>query len=54
VLVVSVLFWGVKPGDEMLTIILDLWLFKALVALADTPLFYYFTWLLKRVPTRPL
>ena len=54
VLVVSVLFWGVKPGDEMLTIVLDLWLFKALVAFVDTPLFYYFTWLLKRVPTRPL
>lgn len=54
VLVVSVLFWGVKPGDEMLAIVLDLWLFKALVAFVDTPLFYYFTWLLKRVPTRPL
>ena len=38
VLVVLVLFWGVKPGNEMLAIILDLWLFKALVALADTPL----------------
>tara|TARA_R110002094_G_scaffold45944_2_gene57829 strand:- start:1078 stop:1755 length:678 start_codon:yes stop_codon:yes gene_type:complete len=54
VLVVLVLFWGVKPGNEMLAIILDLWLFKALVALADTPLFYYFTWFLRRVPTRPL
>lgn len=54
ILVVLVLFWGVMPGDEMVTIILDLWLFKALVALFDTPLFYYFTWFLKRVPTRPL
>ncbi len=54
VLVVLVLFWGAKPGDEMLSIILDLWLFKALVAFADTPLFYFFTWLLKRVPMRPL
>lgn len=53
-LVVAVLFWGVKPGDEMLAIVLDLWLFKALCALADTPLFYYFTWFLRRVPTRPL
>jgi uncharacterized integral membrane protein (TIGR00697 family) len=54
ILVVLVLFWGVMPGDEMVTIILDLWLFKALVALFDTPLFYYFTWFLKRVSTRPL
>ena len=54
VLVVVVLFWGAKPGDEMLSIILDLWLFKVLVAFADTPLFYFFTWLLKRVPMRPL
>ena len=54
VLVVLVLFWGAKPGDEMLSIILDLWLFKVLVAFADTPLFYFFTWLLKRVPMRPL
>lgn len=53
-LVVLVLFWGLKPGDEMFQIVLDLWLFKALAALVDTPLFYYFTWLLQRVTPRPL
>lgn len=42
-LVVLVLFWGVKSGPEMRAIILDLWLFKALVALCDTPLFYLTT-----------
>ena len=53
-LVVMVLFWGVKPGDEMFAIILDLWLFKTLAALLDTPLFYFGTWFLKRAPTQPL
>lgn len=53
-LVVVVLFTGIKPADEMLAIALDLWLFKALVALADTPFFYLGTWWLKRLPTRPL
>lgn len=54
VLVVLVLFVGVKPTNEMMAIIFDLWLFKALVALADTPLFYLGTWFFKRTPTRPL
>lgn len=47
-LVVVVLFAGEMPPAEMTSIILDLWLFKALVALADTPLFYYGTWVMQR------
>ena len=39
-LVVLVLFAGVKDVDWMLATTLDLWLFKALCALVDTPLFY--------------
>jgi queuosine precursor transporter len=54
VLVVLVLFLGVKPSNEMMAIIFDLWLFKALVALADTPLFYLGTAIFKRKPMRPL
>ncbi len=45
-LVVLVLFAGVQPMDWMLSTILDLWLFKALVALLDTPFFYAGTHLL--------
>ncbi len=48
VLVVLVLFWGVMSMDRMLSVMLDLWLFKALVALLDTPFFYLGTaWLSK-------
>ena len=54
VLVVLVLFYGVWGTDQMLSTVLDLWLFKALCALADTPLFYFGTWWLKRTPTQPL
>jgi uncharacterized integral membrane protein (TIGR00697 family) len=39
-LVVFVLFVGVWTPSQMLDVILDLWLFKASVALIDTPLFY--------------
>lgn len=39
-LVVCVLFWGILPGSEMKALIFDLWMFKALVAFVDTPLFY--------------
>ena len=39
-LVVSVLFIGVKSFDEIRGMIFDGWLFKAMVALFDTPLFY--------------
>lgn len=39
-LVVSVLFYGVKPSDELLQLIIDGWMFKALMALFDTPVLY--------------
>lgn len=46
VLVVLVLFTGVQSWDWMMSTILDLWLFKAMVALLDTPFFYLGTaWL---------
>ena len=51
---VFVLFVGKQSGEEMLSLILSAWLFKTLVALADTPLFYLGTWWLKRSPSRPL
>ena len=47
-LVVVVLFVGIWTPGEMFWVILDLWLFKALVALVDTPLFYLGTALLER------
>jgi queuosine precursor transporter len=47
-LVVLVLFSGIKPVADMGRIILDLWMFKALIALLDTPLFYLGTALLQR------
>ncbi len=40
-LVVWVLFVGTWPPSQMLAVILDLWLFKASIALLDTPLFYW-------------
>lgn len=39
-LVVLVLFWGVKSNSEMLNFIKDGWMFKAMAALIDTPIFY--------------
>lgn len=39
-LVVTVLFVGVKSFDAIQQMILDGWLFKVMVALIDTPLFY--------------
>lgn len=39
-LVVFVLFVGTWPPEQMISVILDLWMFKAAVALLDTPLFY--------------
>lgn len=53
-LVVFVLFYGQMATGELLGIVLDLWLFKALVALADTPLFYLGTWWLQRWRPAPL
>ena len=40
VLVVSVLFIGVKSYSDIQSMIFDGWLFKMMVALIDTPLFY--------------
>ncbi len=48
VLVVLVLFGGVQSADWMLATIRDLWLYKMLVALLDTPLFYAGTRFLER------
>ncbi|MGB0403108.1 MAG: queuosine precursor transporter [Salibacteraceae bacterium] len=39
-LVVLVLFFDVKPKNELLSLIIDGWMFKALFALLDTPIFY--------------
>jgi queuosine precursor transporter len=47
-LVVMVLFSGLKPLPEMFEIIWDLWVFKAIIALLDTPLFYLGTAALNR------
>lgn len=54
VLVVLVLFSGVWEAEQMVATMFDLWLFKAMVALVDTPLFYLGTWWLKRASSRPL
>jgi hypothetical protein len=48
ILVVVVLFWGVREPAGMIELIIDLWLFKTLIALADTPLFYLGTWATRR------
>lgn len=48
ILVVCVLFIGVKPYSEIQSIIIDGWLFKVLCAAADTPVFYLATWGLRR------
>lgn len=39
-LVVLVLFVGIKTNDELFNFIMDGWIFKALAALLDTPIFY--------------
>lgn len=48
VLIVIVLFAGVQTTDWMISTALDLWLFKAIVAFLDTPLFYLGTWWMQR------
>lgn len=48
VLVVSVLFIGVKSFDEIRSMVFDGWLFKAMIALIDTPIFYLLVFLGKR------
>ena len=40
ILVISVLFVGVWETDQIISAIIDGWLFKMLVAFIDTPLFY--------------
>ena len=40
ILVISVLFVGVWDADQIISAIIDGWLFKMLVAFIDTPLFY--------------
>lgn len=47
-LVVTVLFIGVKSIDDIQSMIIDGWLFKVLVALLDTPLFYLLVYLGRR------
>jgi len=47
-LVVVVLFAGDQTPGWMASVVLDLWLFKALMALLDTPLFYLGTAWLER------
>lgn len=48
-LVVSVLFIGVKSFDDIQSMIIDGWLFKAMVALFDTPIFYVLVYFGRKV-----
>lgn len=48
-LVVSVLFIGVKSFQDIQSMIIDGWLFKAMVALVDTPIFYALVYLGRKV-----
>ncbi len=43
-LVVLVLFYGERSGDEILALIVDGWIFKTLCALLDTPFAYAAVW----------
>ncbi|MBD79356.1 MAG: hypothetical protein CL840_10575 [Crocinitomicaceae bacterium] len=47
-LVVFVLFMGIKSTEEITGFILDGWMFKALIALLDTPIFYLAVFILRR------
>jgi len=47
-LVTTVIFIGVIPGGKIVSFILDAWLFKVLVALVDTPVFYLITGLIRK------
>ncbi|HEB52139.1 MAG TPA: VUT family protein [bacterium] len=55
-LVVLVLFVGREgwSAERMAAVIFDGWVFKTMVALGDTPLFYFGAWYLRRVAARPL
>lgn len=48
VLVIVVLFGGVWTSETMVSVILDMWLFKMLIALIDTPFFYLAVYLFRR------
>lgn len=48
ILVVSVLFIGVKTGEEITSMIMDGWLFKVICALIDTPILYVSVFLLRK------
>lgn len=49
VLVVCVLFIGVKSSEEISSMILDGWQFKILCALLDTPFIYFGVWALRKM-----
>ena len=46
-LVISILFVGVWDTDQILSAIIDGWIFKMLIALLDTPIIYVVIYLLK-------
>jgi uncharacterized integral membrane protein (TIGR00697 family) len=48
-LVISVLFVGVLSVEEMGQMVIDGWIFKALVALFDTALIYLFVFWIRRL-----
>ena len=48
ILVISVLFVGVWETDQIISAIIDGWLFKMLVAFIDTPLFYLISYYLRK------
>lgn len=48
ILVVGVLFVGVKSNSEIYKMVVDGWQFKILCAFIDTPLIYLFVWLLRK------
>ena len=48
ILVVTVIFWGLKSFDELLPLIGDGWLFKALFAAADTLIIYPLVFVIRR------
>lgn len=54
VLVVLVLFVGVKSTNEITSIIMDGWIFKVICALIDTPIIYVSVFLIRRyLKTKP-
>lgn len=48
ILVTTVIFIGLEPAGKIASLILDAWLFKALVALFDTPFLYGITYLIRK------